>query len=85
VNHVEKFGQLATTDQAAFREDIAPGNDELNSGKKPRREFSHNEIAIAAYHIWLDEGGEHGREQEHWDRAIEGLQNSAFVPAQSSP
>lgn len=27
-------------------------------------------IEVAAYYIWLEEGCPHGRDQEHWDRAL---------------
>ena|ERR1700730_7451973 len=33
----------------------------------------HTEIALAAYHIWDEEGRPHGRDREHWRRALEQL------------
>jgi hypothetical protein len=34
---------------------------------------SQEEIAVAAYHLWQQEGCPHGRDQEHWHRAVEQL------------
>jgi hypothetical protein len=34
---------------------------------------SHEEIAVAAYYLWEQEGRPHGRDQEHWRRALDGL------------
>jgi hypothetical protein len=30
---------------------------------------THDQIAEAAYHIWLREGQPHGRDREHWTQA----------------
>lgn len=35
--------------------------------------FSHEQIAEAAYFLWLQEGCAHGHDVEHWKRAIEQL------------
>jgi hypothetical protein len=37
----------------------------------------HERIAMAAYHLWLQEGCPHGRDQEHWYRAEEQLKRQA--------
>ena len=80
----EVFGRSAKSNQAQPSQDVSPGNDELNSGKKPQREFSDEVISVAAYFLWLNEGCPHGRDQEHWERAIEDLQHSSQVPVRSA-
>jgi hypothetical protein len=37
----------------------------------------HEAIALAAYYLWLAEGRTHGRDREHWLRALEQLRGSA--------
>lgn len=34
------------------------------------------EIALAAYRIWLQEGSPHGRDKEHWVKAREQLKKT---------
>lgn len=36
---------------------------------------SHDEIAVRAYELFLDRGGEHGRDQEDWFTAQNELEN----------
>jgi hypothetical protein len=37
---------------------------------------THEQIALAAYHLWLREGRPHGRDREHWSRATAELMRS---------
>ena len=43
----------------------------LASGEAPRNTShpTHEEIELRAYHIYLDRGGEHGRDVEDWLKA----------------
>jgi hypothetical protein len=38
-----------------------------------RRPPSHEEVALAAYLLWVQEGCPHGRDKEHWYTALEQL------------
>jgi Protein of unknown function (DUF2934) len=38
------------------------------------RPFSHTDIAVAAYYLWEQEGRPHGRDKEHWYKALAQLQ-----------
>ena len=40
-------------------------------------ELTHEAIAVIAYSIWDREGRPHGRDREHWERAIAELQTAA--------
>jgi hypothetical protein len=41
---------------------------------------SHEEIALAAYHIWEQEGRPKGRDKVHWYRAVSELEGSQRSP-----
>jgi Protein of unknown function (DUF4058)/Protein of unknown function (DUF2934) len=41
--------------------------------------FLHDRIAIAAYYLWQQEGCPHGRDQEHWNMAVEQLRSPTEV------
>ncbi len=43
----------------------------------------HDEIAHAAYRLWEQEGRSHGRDKEHWQRAMEQLRRRVARPEQS--
>jgi hypothetical protein len=45
-------------------------NETLVRQRLRERELPHEEIAVAAYFIWEREGRPHGRDQEHWHRAV---------------
>src|SRR5262245_37158838 len=37
---------------------------------------SAEEVAVAAYYLWEEEGRPHGRDREHWDRALTQLRRN---------
>jgi hypothetical protein len=51
----------------------------LTAQKLRQRVPTHEEIAHAAYFIWQQEGCPHGRDKEHWYRALERLRFSCRV------
>jgi hypothetical protein len=48
--------------------------DELLKARGRREPFSHEEVAVAAYYLWEQEGQPHGRDKEHWQKALAQLQ-----------
>jgi hypothetical protein len=53
--------------------------DGLLRSQKLREEPAHGQIAVAAYYLWQQEGCPHGREQEHWHRAVKQLRRQSGV------
>lgn len=43
------------------------------------------QVAEAAFHIWVAEGKPHGRDQEHWYRALETLSTETSAATSPAP
>lgn len=40
----------------------------------------HDRVSRRAYELWQEEGGEHGRHEDHWHRASRELEETAAAP-----
>ena len=60
-------------------------NDVLVAQKLRHPLPGHDEIAAAAYRLWEQEGRPHGRDKEHWQRAIEQLRRVARADRPATP